>query len=341
MDDVVQTARGFLELFVSPSMSIYWGYLLSAAVIAVGVYLWGAGRRRRVSLGGVIRFLLPRRIVLHRSTRHDLGVFVVNALLHTFLFAGPLHGLSSFVSARTYSAGAAVFGAVDAPLAGWPFVLAATVVVFAAADFAFYVAHRLLHRIPLLWELHKVHHSAPVLTPFTVFRRHPGDVLFDGVVSGIVLGLVYGALGYAGGSAVDGYTILGVNALLFAALLFGFNLQHSHVWLRFGPLERVLVSPAAHHLHHSDRAEHFDRNFGNLLSIWDRLFGTWLSPPKRRPALRFGLGDETRAYRSIPAALRRAAASGARPSLPAGRSPGVDRRPSYPSTCRAPAARAR
>lgn len=299
MGEIGQIPRGIARLFVSPAVSVYWPYLLSAALLALGVYVRRARSRGTPTLRGALAYLLPSRIVCHRSVRHDLALLVINTIVHSFVFVALLQGLSSWLAGATWGVLHRMFGPLHASLAGWPFVLVVTIAVFAMADLAFYVGHVMLHKIPVLWELHKVHHSAPVLTPFTVFRRHPGDVLFDGAIGGVVLGVTYGVIGWLGGELVSPYTVLGVNALLFATLLVGFDLQHSHVWLRYGAFERLLVSPAAHQLHHSDAPEHFDRNFGNMLSIWDRLFGTYIAPSTRPPQLAFGLGADTLDYRSL------------------------------------------
>lgn len=225
-------------------------------------------------------------------------MLVINTLLHSFFFAIPLNTLSSVVATHTWSGLHSIFGPHAPWLSGWSLRVTMTLTVFLAADLAFYVGHRLLHRVPVLWALHKVHHSAEVLNPLTVVRRHPGEILFDGAVSGVFVGVTFGVLGFVAGELTDGYTVLGVNAILFTTLLIGFNLQHSHVWLTFGHLDRLLISPAAHQLHHSDSPAHFDRNFGNMLSLWDRLLGTHLSPLSRPMPLQFGLGPESHRYRS-------------------------------------------
>ena len=297
VERVGEIVLGLVGLLNRPSVSIYWGYLLTALVLAAAVYV--RRRRRRATARGLFRYLFPRCILFRPSVRHDLVLLVLNTLLQTFALGVPLQTISSTVASATWELLRAGLGPLQAPLSGVGLGIVATVAIFIAADFGFYVAHRLLHRVRFLWELHKVHHSAPVLTPLTVFRRHPFDIAFEGAVSGIVLGTAYGGLGWLGGLSVSSYAILGVNALLFVGLAIGFNLQHSHVWLRFGPLERVLISPAAHQLHHSDDPAHFDRNFGNILSIWDRLFGTHVAPPRERPKLSFGLGRDTATYGTV------------------------------------------
>ena len=289
LDAVTNTAWGVLLVFTRPSQALWWGYLAVAAAIAVAVHITRGARTEPAKWLGQLT---------HRSVRSDAVMLGINTLLHSFYFAVPLHSLSSAVATQTWQGLHATFGPHQPWLSGWMLRLTMTLVMFLAADLAFYVAHRLLHRIPILWALHKVHHSAEVLNPLTVVRRHPGDILFDGLVSGVVLGLAYGLLGFVAGDLIEGYTILGLNGLLFVTLLIGFNLQHSHVWLTFGPLDRLLISPAAHQLHHSDAPAHFDRNFGNMLSVWDQLFGTHLRPPRRPQPLQFGLGSESHRYRS-------------------------------------------
>jgi sterol desaturase/sphingolipid hydroxylase (fatty acid hydroxylase superfamily) len=284
-------ARGILRQFTSPGVSIFWGYLASAAVLAVLVH---ALRHR--SLRGLLSYLVPRQVWWHRSVLHDFALFVINTLLYSFLLLAPLSWISTGLGQRTWLALHQGFGSIATPLTGPAAMLGLSVVAFVIADLSFFLAHFALHRIPVLWEFHKVHHSAPVLQPLTVLRRHPADIVFDGVVSGALLGPLYGVVGWVSGGQLEPLTILGVNAVLFVALTAGFNLQHSHVWLSFGPLDRWLISPATHQLHHSVDPAHHDRNFGNFLAIWDRLTGSLLTPREvagasRDPALRFGLGE--------------------------------------------------
>lgn len=296
VEQVVQIASGVVGLLNTPSVSVYWLYLVSAAVLATAVYI--RVYRRGATLRGWLGFVFPRRIIAHRSTRNDAALFVLNTLLHSFVFVVPLQTLSTTLASAVWQ-GLYQLVPLSEPLEGPGLWASVTVGLFVVADLAFFVSHVLLHRIPWLWELHKVHHSAPVLTPLSVFRRHPGDILFDGVVGGVAMGVAYGVIGWLAGSVITGHEILGVNALLFGTLLIGFNLQHSHVWMTWGPLERLLISPAAHHIHHSNAPQHHDRNFGNMLSVWDRLMRTYVSPPRARLGLEFGLGAENEDYRSV------------------------------------------
>jgi hypothetical protein len=94
--------------------------------------------------------------------------------------------------------------------------------------------------------------------------------------------------------------VLGLNALVFAYYLAGYNLRHSSVWLSYGrAMEQVLISPAQHQIHHSSDPRHADRNFGFIFACWDGLFGT-LYVPQGRETLTFGItGGEAREFDSI------------------------------------------
>jgi sterol desaturase/sphingolipid hydroxylase (fatty acid hydroxylase superfamily) len=166
--------------------------------------------------------------------------------------------------------------------------IALAVVIFVIFDFAQYWSHRIFHR-SALWSLHAVHHSAEVLTPLTTYRQHPLAGLitaaFHSVVLGIGLGLVIGALA----PDLSFAEIAGANAVVVLLNATVVNLHHSQMHVSFGPVvERILISPAQHQIHHSRDPRHFNCNYGNVLAVWDWLFGT-LYLVREREALRFGL----------------------------------------------------
>ncbi len=298
MDRVLELGVGVIGQLASPSISVFWGYLLSAAAIA-GVLWWRRTPPSARSWRAALAFVAPPAVWRNRSTWHDFALFVINTLVYSLLLLPTLSLISVTVGRGTWAVLLDTFGPHAWRLDGPGAVVAMTVAVVVVADFAFFVAHWLQHRFAILWAFHKVHHSATVLQPLTVLRRHPVDIVFEGAISGALLGALYGASGYLAGEVVTVHTILGTNAILFAFLLLGFNLQHSHVWWSFGPLDRVFISPAAHQIHHSTAQEHFDKNMGNMLSIWDRIAGTYVAP-SARGAVTVGLGPaEDRRYRTL------------------------------------------
>ena len=286
--DVFLASLGFLT---EPGRALWWGYLLSASAIAVGIYAF-----RRRTLRGFARSVIPRKRPLRRAW-HDIAMLVLNATVLTVLFLPTVQFVSTTLSGWTYQAATAVAGSVEPAVPGPLARGGMTVAAVVAADAGFFASHWLQHRIGALWEFHKVHHSAQLLLPFTVGRRHPVDVLVESFIVGVAVGATYGLAAWTcGGAPPDPYRILGTNALLFGFFVLGFNLQHSHVWVRFGPLDRVFISPAAHQIHHSTDPRHYDRNFGNVLSLWDQLCGTFVRPAADEQ-IRVGLGEgEDREY---------------------------------------------
>src|SRR5712692_6347813 len=146
-----------------------------------------------------------------------------------------------------------------------------------------------MHRIPALWEFHKVHHSAEVLTPITFYRSHPVDMLGQTVAEALASGIVTSVFLYVFGPSLTLTTILGVNAFRFAFYLFGANLRHSHICLSFGSMiEHLVISPAQHQIHHSADPKHFNRNYGSEFAIWDWVFGS-LYCARREERITLGL----------------------------------------------------
>ena len=169
-----------------------------------------------------------------------------------------------------------------------------------ANDFAYFLAHYLEHRIPLLWEFHKVHHSAPVLIPPTALRLHPVDEIGQKLFVALSTAAVSGAFLYLYPVGVTEVTVAGLNAYFLSRLLIFYKLRHSHLPLRFSPLlEAMVISPAMHQLHHSNNPRHYDRNFGLQFAIWDRMFGT-LMLSDAEPISELGLSNgEHLAYNGL------------------------------------------
>jgi sterol desaturase/sphingolipid hydroxylase (fatty acid hydroxylase superfamily) len=180
--------------------------------------------------------------------------------------------------------------------------LVTTVLAILAADFGLWLGHWLLHRIPVLWEFHKVHHSAEVLTPFTAGRVHPLEDLINMWLSGLCGGFVFGLCQYAFGPSATMITVFQLNVIMFLFYVFGFHLRHSHVWVAYkGVWGKLFVSPAHHQLHHSIATRHWDKNMGFVFAIWDWAFGT-LFVPERREKIVFGMnGWEEKEFHSVKA----------------------------------------
>jgi sterol desaturase/sphingolipid hydroxylase (fatty acid hydroxylase superfamily) len=268
--------------------SFYWPYLLASLAIAVFVYTM-TRRPGGFSLTGLLRAGLNRRIWAAESAKADYLYYVINSILYAVLLV-PLIATSAAVGLFVSESLAAVFGAIETPVMG-PVAskVAGTVAFFVGYDFGHFVSHYLQHRVPLLWEFHKVHHSAEVLTPITATRLHPVDLFLMQFGRHLGAGLGIGVVFYLGAGEVGMYMLFGISAIMAVYQMIG-HLRHSMVWVSYGPLNGILISPAHHQIHHSALPEHRDKNMGFAFTIWDRLFGTFYAPEKGM-SFPMGIGD--------------------------------------------------
>ena len=170
-----------------------------------------------------------------------------------------------------------------------------TAVLFVGWDLSRFALHRLMHRVRWLWSFHQVHHSARVLTPLTLYRTHPVETLLYDARGLVVTASITGLFAYLFAGTARPIELLGIGVFGFSFNLLGANLRHSHVWLGFGPLERWLISPAQHQLHHGRRMDQQHANFGTWLALWDRIFGSWVASPPEAPE-DYGLEDANHSF---------------------------------------------
>jgi uncharacterized protein len=270
---------------LDPSHRVFVPFLLGAGLIAVALRM-----ARGLSLSRALVGTLSPRVWAHPSALADYRLIAARTGLRALTF-GAWSVSSLAVAALSLSWLRLNLGlpGLRAPslLVGALFTLTA----FVAEDLARFLAHRAMHRVPALWAFHRVHHSAEVLTPFTLYRTHPVEGALNQAAGALAVGLVTGVCAWAFGPALRGWQLFGVDALGLLWVLAGANLRHSHVWLSYGPrVERWLLSPAQHQVHHSRDPVHADKNLGTALAVWDRLFGS-LYVTTHHERLRFGLPE--------------------------------------------------
>jgi sterol desaturase/sphingolipid hydroxylase (fatty acid hydroxylase superfamily) len=163
------------------------------------------------------------------------------------------------------------------PLPDWVSALGS----LAGVSLASYAFHRVLHRVPLLWRLHRVHHMDTYLDVSTTLRAHPLEAILN-VVTMAGVSMVLGPTPWV----VVGYEIAdqAVSAVSHANLRFPRWLDR--------PLRLLLVTPDVHCLHHSCYQPETDSNYGNVFTLWDRMFGTFVGQPAAGyDRLRIGLEE--------------------------------------------------
>lgn len=244
-------------------------------VLANVAWKMGHGEGFWITFGSYMTMLFIERVayVLNDGPRwdeRDAWANVGNALftlaVEAFVFGALFVGVYLWVYEHRL---------VEIPFAWWGWVLA-----FLLNDLAYYTDHRMAHRIGFLWAVHTSHHSSQEMNLLVANR-------------GTILG--------GGGLISPSYFVLaliGVHPAMFLAVKFFGNLwgifNHTRLVDRMGWLENWLCTPANHRVHHGIDTKYLDRNYGQTLLIWDRLFGSW---QKEEEPPTFGLVDQMNSHR--------------------------------------------
>ncbi len=171
----------------------------------------------------------------------------------------------------------ALFRGPDLPL--WASVPLGIVV----SDFAMYWTHRLIHARPF-WRVHRWHHAPRQMYWLAGGRRS------------FLQGIVYAFPPLA--FLVFHVPMVFIDAYAFYTIALN-HWTHSNLGLKLPWLETVLVTPRVHHIHHSRDPAHYNRNFGSIFSVWDRMFGTYLDPDDVSTKLKFGIPEAVRGPRLV------------------------------------------
>ncbi len=293
-----------LKIPINPSQRKFWLYLYTSSLIAFFVFY---ARTRSVpdsdsSFMGFIGFLFPREVWNNPSAWLDIRYFFFHMVARVAIYGVFLTGVLSLVYQFT-TGGPNPPGAdaptIDANISGIAISAAYMFALIGFVDFVSYAIHYFQHKVPLLWEFHKVHHSLELMHPLSNYREHPIDnivyAICTGSAYGLFMGLIYNLFGYLPSMPL----IFGIPVLMFAFNILGYNLRHSHVWLRWpGRWSMLFASPAHHHIHHSCHPDHIDKNFAFIFPFWDVLFRTYQMPETDKD-VRFGLSmDHVNEYKS-------------------------------------------
>ena len=206
--------------------------------------------------------LAPRRaLTVSKTVRwvNNLGLVFFNSFLLRLIFPAAAVGVAAFASAE----GGGIFNYYEVPF--WLAMVASVV----AMDFIIYLQHVMVHAVPALWRLHRMHHADLDFDVTTGARFHPLEIILSMLIKFATI-------------VVLGPPVLAVvifEILLNATAMF----NHGNVRLP-KQLDRVLrwlvVTPDMHRVHHSVEDDEVNSNFGFSLPWWDRLFGTYRDQPR-------------------------------------------------------------
>jgi sterol desaturase/sphingolipid hydroxylase (fatty acid hydroxylase superfamily) len=274
-----------LEYFVDPEKRINYLYLTSSLLLAYYIY-----HTLKIKYS-FFKYIFNKKVWLSKSAFVDYFMIFFNSLIKLLLIA-PFIKYGLYLAYYTDEFLSSNYGLVEKGLSKNATLIWFTIVLIILKDLFTYLTHFLMHKIPFLWEFHKIHHSATTLNPITQYRIHPVELIINNAVGICIFGLTMGVFDYFSNNQIHEIVFLGANVLSLAFLFFGSNLRHSHVKLKyFNKLENLIISPRQHQIHHSDNEAHFDKNLGSKLAIWDWFFGT-LIKSKSVDKIKFGLGKE-------------------------------------------------
>ncbi|TQV87090.1 sterol desaturase family protein [Aliikangiella coralliicola] len=289
LEPLTNSLHDLSRYFFDASQRIYLIYLAGAVLLAIPVFI---ASKKNKSFVNFFKFLFPRKIWLASSAKQDYVLLVVNKIIKGVLLAPIILVMVPVALAVTDVLEWALGAQAPLTTSKTIVMISFTSLLFVLDDLSRFILHWMLHKIPFLWEIHKVHHSAKVLTPFTIYRSHPVENYLFACRLALAQGLAVGVSYYLFGPTLSVIEFAGANIFVFAFNFMGSNLRHSHIWLSWGnKVEHWLVSPAQHQIHHSDNPAHFDSNLGSALAIWDRMAGTLITADKVNN-IHFGVGRD-------------------------------------------------
>jgi len=219
--------------------------LVPFAVILVLMVVWEA--------------IFPKRKIPSRKLRWpgNLGVFVLDVVMLLWL---PVSAVGAALVSIEFKFG--LFFWFEFPF--WPKVFFSLVML----DLLIYWQHRLFHVIKPLWNLHRMHHTDIGFDVTTALRFHPLEIFLSVLIKAVFIMLL--------GAPV--FAVIAFEIILNGAAMF----NHGNIRMpkRLDSIVRIfIVTPDMHRVHHSTIAEEHNANFGFALSIWDRIFGSYVSQP--------------------------------------------------------------
>ncbi|NOQ93748.1 MAG: sterol desaturase family protein [Methylophaga sp.] len=207
--------------------------------------------------------IAPRRQLHHSRWQRwtvNIGLSFLSTLIMRFVIAGSAIAVASYITEHNLG----VLNVVELPT--WLHFVLGVVLL----DLAIYGQHRASHRWAWLWRLHKVHHTDLDFDVTTAVRFHPVEIMLSMCYKSLCI-LIIG---------VEPVVVLAFEIILSSCALF----NHSNVKIPLAVdkgLRLILVTPDMHRVHHSTLQTETDSNYGFSISIWDRLFASYIDQPQQ------------------------------------------------------------
>ena len=223
MEYLTQIIDTINENFFDPKKRVFVGYLFSAIIIS---FLWLCVLKKN-TLRECFYKIFDKKIFLSKSSKADYILFIINIIILMFLSPILITQLAIATVVFEYLHSQTFLMPIDAGVQYlWLIPYFFTISYFVLDDLTKFITHALMHKIPILWEIHKTHHSARTLTPITIFRTHPLEGVIFVIRSALTQGVVIALFYYVYGNNITFVTVLGANLLSFWFHLLGSNLRH-------------------------------------------------------------------------------------------------------------------
>lgn len=267
--------------FLNPDKRIYWPYLALCLVYALIFMLFSRHRVKNTYV----------KSWFSASARIDYAIWIFNYFLQVsvlpLVFSNAL-----FLAGKFYHFLTLTFGTCTHPVfSNTAGLVWYSIIFFLVTDFSRFGLHYLLHHNRFLAPLHRMHHSAEVLTPITLYRSHPFEMVLSHLRFLLVYSTITGAFLYMYNDYFEFPQLFGAGFFVIISNVLGANLRHSNIPIGFGWFERLFISPKQHQMHHSNELPLQNSNLGSMLSVWDMLFSTWM-PSKNIGKISYGLAEQ-------------------------------------------------
>ncbi len=234
-----------LSLTTLLEFNFKWPTMVPGEVLALTVLMVFA-------ILSTLEFYAPREKLPTKHLRHsyktNISLFIVNSIAMSLVSASSL-----LVLAERYS-NKGLLNTLSSP--AWKAVLS-----FLLLDLFMYLWHKASHRFDCLWMFHKVHHNDPYLNTSTAFRIHFLELFMTHILKGILVVIL----------GIEEAVLLSSEAIMTLFIMF----HHTNISFKGEKLlGQVIIVPSLHRTHHSTERNEHDSNYGAVLSLWDRLFGT-------------------------------------------------------------------
>ncbi len=222
----------------------------------------------------IIEFLAPRRELEHVKAKRwftNWAIVIIDSFVLRLIFTGAAVGVAFWAQTNGYG----LFNVIDVPQ------IISVTICFIILDFAIWFSHLASHKVPVLWTIHRMHHSDVDIDVSTAIRFHPIEIVLSMVWKMLII-IILGAPA--------------ISVLIFEIILNGAAMfNHSNIKLPLA-LDRIIrifiVTPDMHRVHHSVVHKETDSNYGFNLAIWDRLFGTYIAQPEAgHDGMKIGLNE--------------------------------------------------